>query len=169
MSFQGQPTAAGTYRVKQYNGNSYWKYVSDGTRWIQLDSLDKNSDSDLFKVHCFYHTSTLDSVLIQISQWNIVPVSSGDLNVFTISPASDTSVGFFFPVNAADEGKYWGYGFAKGRVGLSDHWRFKLSADGNYSTYGFSMFFFYLALTLPIASMSKVWTMFWTAVITLSV
>ena len=80
---------------------------------------------------------TPDGLLIQISQWNIAPVSSGALNVFTISPASDKNVGFFFPVD--NEGKYWGYGFAKGRVGLSDNWRFKLSADGNYSTYGFSM------------------------------
>ena len=83
-------------------------------------------------------THTPDGLLIQISQWNIAPVSSGALNVFTISPASDKSVGFFFPVD--NEGKYWGYGFAKGRVGLSDNWRFKLSADGNYSTYSFSMF-----------------------------
>lgn len=57
MSFQGQPTAGGTYLVKQYNGNNYWKYVSDRTRWIQLDPLDKNSD--LFKVHCFYPHSHL--------------------------------------------------------------------------------------------------------------
>ena len=49
MPFQAQPTVDGTYRVKQYNSNNYWKYVSDGTRWIQLDSLDENSD--LFKVY----------------------------------------------------------------------------------------------------------------------
>lgn len=82
---------------------------------------------------------TPHGLLIQISQWNISPVFTGALNVFTISPASDTSVGFFYPV--ANEGKYWGYGFAKGRVGLSDSWRFKKSADGNYSRYSFSMFF----------------------------
>ena len=48
MSFQARPTVAGTYRVKQYNSNGYWKYVSDGTLWIQLDSRDKGSDQ--FKV-----------------------------------------------------------------------------------------------------------------------
>ena len=50
MPFQGEPTVAGTYRVKQYSSNYYWKYISDpdGTRWIQVDSLDENSD--LFKV-----------------------------------------------------------------------------------------------------------------------
>ena len=55
MSFQAQPTVAGTYRVKQYNSNDYWKYISDGTLWIKLDSLDENSD--LFKVYdLFNHT-----------------------------------------------------------------------------------------------------------------
>ena len=54
MSFQGQPTVAGTYRVKQHNSSGYWKYISDETRWIQLDSLDESSD--LFKVQCFCHT-----------------------------------------------------------------------------------------------------------------
>ena len=77
------------------------------------------------------------TVLIK-SQWNIAPVFSGDTNVFTISPASDPRIGFFYPV--ANEGKYWGYGFAKGRVGLSDNWRIKLSADGDHSRYSFSMF-----------------------------
>ena len=48
MSFQAQPTVTGTYLVKQYNDNRYWKYISNGTRWIQLDSLDPNSN--LFKV-----------------------------------------------------------------------------------------------------------------------
>lgn len=84
-------------------------------------------------------TLTPDGLLIQLSQWNIVPVSTGASNVFTISPASDTSVGFFFPQAVANEGKYWGYGFAKGRMGLSDHWRFRLSADKKYSKYGLSM------------------------------
>ena len=56
MSFQSQPTVAGTYRVKQYNGNGYWKYISDGTRRIQLDSLDENSDQ--FKVYYLYTSLT---------------------------------------------------------------------------------------------------------------
>ena len=51
MSFQAQPTVAGNYRVKQYNSNGYWKYISDGTRWIQLDILEQNSDTELFKVY----------------------------------------------------------------------------------------------------------------------
>lgn len=80
-------------------------------------------------------THTPDGLLIQIFQWNIAPVSSGALNVFTISPASDTNVGFFYPL--ANEGK-WSY--AKGLVGLSDNWRFKKSTDGNYSRYGFLCF-----------------------------
>ena len=49
MSFQAQPTVTGTYRIKQYNSNGYWKYISDRTRWIQLDSLDQKSY--LFKVY----------------------------------------------------------------------------------------------------------------------
>jgi hypothetical protein len=49
MSFKAQPTEAGTYLVKQYNSNNYWKYISSGTRSIQLDSLDE--DSNLFKVY----------------------------------------------------------------------------------------------------------------------
>ena len=50
MPFQAQPTVAGTYRVKLFDTNGYWKYKCDGIRYIELDfSLDKNSD--LFKVY----------------------------------------------------------------------------------------------------------------------
>ena len=50
MSFQAEPTVAGTYRVKQADTDGYWKYIPEGTPWIQLDhSLDKNSD--LYKVY----------------------------------------------------------------------------------------------------------------------
>jgi hypothetical protein len=49
MTFQAQPTVAGTYRVKHYNSDIYWKYISNGARWIQVNPLDENSD--LFKVY----------------------------------------------------------------------------------------------------------------------
>jgi choline dehydrogenase-like flavoprotein len=94
--------------VKQYNSNGYWKYISDGSRWIQLESpLD--GSSDLFK-------------------WSLTPVS-GD-SVFTIRPASDTTVGF----SQSAKDKYWGYGFAEGHVGPSVNWRFTKSSDGKYSS-----------------------------------
>ena len=75
-----------------------------------------------------------DSLLIEISQWNLAPVS-GD-SVFSISPASDTTVGFSRSTND----KYWGYGFAEGHLGPSANWKFTKSSDGKYSRYGFCVF-----------------------------
>ena len=56
MPFQPLPTVAGTYRVRQFgivSGNNYWKYVSaNGVRWIMLNALDKEVNSDImFEVH----------------------------------------------------------------------------------------------------------------------
>jgi hypothetical protein len=133
MSFQAQPTVAGTYLVKQYNSNNYWKYISSGARSIQLDSLDENSD--LFKVFTFVTLHVSDSLLIGIYQWNLAPVS-GNSNLFTIRPASETTVDFSKSVDNKDN-----YGFAEGHVSPSDtNWRFTTSSHGKYSRYGFSMF-----------------------------
>jgi hypothetical protein len=79
-----------------------------------------------------------DGLLIEISQWNLAPVS-GD-SVFTVSPASDTTVGFSQSNDNSGTGKYWGYGFAEGFVGPSNNWKFTKSSDGKYSRYGFSVF-----------------------------
>jgi hypothetical protein len=44
MSFQPQPTKAGTYRVKVYGSGKdrYLKYIPDRDRWIQLTNLDES-------------------------------------------------------------------------------------------------------------------------------
>ena len=44
MSFQPQPTKAGTYRVKVYNTDKdhYWKYIPDSDCCIQLSAVDES-------------------------------------------------------------------------------------------------------------------------------
>jgi hypothetical protein len=46
MAFQAQPTTKGVYRVKVFGTDkgSYWKYISDATRWIKLTTVDESSD-----------------------------------------------------------------------------------------------------------------------------
>lgn len=46
MAFQAQPTVAGVYRVKVYgtDRDCYWKYISDATRWISLQTVDESNN-----------------------------------------------------------------------------------------------------------------------------
>ena len=59
--------------------------------------------------------------------------------MFTISPASEPSVGF---AESPRDTKFWGYGFAEGYVAPSALWRFTKNAKLECSRYGFSVFFF---------------------------
>ena len=105
-------------------------------------------------------------LLIEISQWVLTPVS-GD-SVFTIRPASDTTVGFsgFLTDSLSNKEVYQAYyGFAEGRVGPSANWRFSKSSDGKHSRCGFTVFDT-LALSLPTVSRSMARPTFWTVVLT---
>jgi hypothetical protein len=87
----------------------------------------------------FLHIS--DNLLIEISQWNLTPVSGDSDSVFTIRPASDTTVGFSKSDDNKDKFDGPGNGRGEGHVGPSGaNWKFTKSSDGNYSRYGFSMF-----------------------------
>ena len=79
-----------------------------------------------------------DSLLIEISQWNLAPISACGDSVFTIRPVSDTTVGFSQSVN--NKGKDQGHGFAEGHVGPSANWKLTKSSDGKCSRHDFPVF-----------------------------
>ena len=87
MSFQAQPTTAGTYRVKVHGSNKdrYWKYIPDTERWIQLNAVDKSNkpSSIQFKVNIPL-PPTYDSPLISCFSGTLLQ----SLETRTLSPSS---------------------------------------------------------------------------------
>ncbi|KLO14875.1 Dyp-type peroxidase [Schizopora paradoxa] len=113
MSWTPAPTTSGTYNVKAFSSNAYWRYASNnsGDQWAKTDDYDA-MDDDSYK-------------------WTITLTSS---NRFTIEPVASeyTALGI-----SARTDLYEGYGYAmirSPRRGTSPaEWQAMPGSDGKYS------------------------------------
>jgi len=86
--------------------STFWKYIPDGTRWIQMTDVDESSNQ---------------------FEWQIDPVQ-GQADTFTIKPAYDTSI--VMDIVSDKRGKYQHHGMPVGfNDGRSARWTIKKERD----------------------------------------